>query len=143
MYVFDGISLVNLKRNELRQMRRRMQMIFQDPYAALSPRMTRPPLSASRSRSTAWHRQPKQAEVEELLDLVGLHASLGNRYPHELSGGQRQRVGIARALALKPDFIMCDEPVSALDVSIQARSSTCWRRSRNVLVSPTCSLPMI
>ena len=119
---FDGISLVNLKRNELRQMRRRMQMIFQDPYAALSPRMTVAALVGEPLEIYGLAQgSRKQAEVEELLDLVGLHASLGNRYPHELSGGQRQRVGIARALALKPDFIMCDEPVSALDVSIQAQ----------------------
>jgi oligopeptide transport system ATP-binding protein len=99
-----------------------MQMVFQDPQASLNPRMTvssivREPLD----EHTDWPSERKQARVEELLDQVGLNRAFANRYPHEFSGGQRQRIGIARALALKPKFIVCDEPIAALDVSIQAQ----------------------
>ena len=118
----DGVDLGGLKGGELRQLRRRMQMIFQDPYASLNPRMTvagivGEPLEIHGAAS----RKEKQERVAELLQLVGLNPYFANRYPHEFSGGQRQRIGVARALALEPDFIVCDEPISALDVSIQAQ----------------------
>ncbi len=121
--MFEGQELTSMKSNELRRMRKRMQMIFQDPYASLNPRMTVGSIVSEplQIHNEYTNRAERREYVEGLLERVGLNPYYINRYPHEFSGGQRQRIGIARALALSPSFIVADEPISALDVSIQAQ----------------------
>jgi oligopeptide/dipeptide ABC transporter ATP-binding protein len=119
---FEGRDITKMKGKELREMRRDMQMIFQDPYASLNPRKTIGSIIGAPYRLHKTVPKDKvKGEVQQLMELVGLNPEHYNRYPHEFSGGQRQRIGVARSLALRPKLIVCDEPVSALDVSIQAQ----------------------
>ncbi len=121
--IFEGKNIIDLSKHEMRKMRQEMQIVFQDPYASLNPRMSVSEIIAEPLRVNKVYRTKADMEkrVAELMETVGLAERLTNSYPHELDGGRRQRIGIARALALKPKFIVQDEPVSALDVSIQAQ----------------------
>jgi len=121
--LFEGKDVTNLKRSEIREFRKNVQMIFQDPFSSLNPRMTvsEAILEPLRNYEKGMKRAELNQRVDSIMETVGLAKRLANSYPHELDGGRRQRIGIARALALEPKFVVCDEPVSALDVSIQAQ----------------------
>jgi len=121
--LYRGVNIMKLSNAKMRDMRRKMQIIFQDPYASLNPRMNIGEIISEpmRVNGTIKDKSLMRNKVSELMDVVGLARRLVNTYPHELDGGRRQRIGVARALALEPEFIVCDEPVSALDVSIQAQ----------------------
>ena len=129
---FQDTNITKMTPGEMKKIRRQMQIIFQDPYASLNPRMT---ISDIIAEPLEIHKvsfgKEKLARIDELLDIVGLSASTKSRFPHELSGGQRQRVGIARSLSLNPRFLVCDEPISALDVSVQAQIINLLKKLQN------------
>jgi len=132
--IFDGVNLSQLKREQMRRMRRNMQLIFQDPFASLDPRMSAGDIIGEPIKVHHLAKgQEYKDQVAELFRMVELEPFMMDRFPHEFSGGQRQRIGIARALSVRPSFIVCDEPVSALDVSIQAQIITLLERLREEL----------